>query len=78
MQTLFIFIKLLIRKLLQQFPNNVMCQPMVTGTNSTPIGIPNLGYSKETLCNANSSVMIQHGCENSPAVEQLHSVTAQP
>lgn len=32
---------------------------------------------KETLLSANISVVIQHSCENSMAVEQLNGVTAQ-
>ena len=46
-------------------------QMMVVGTNLMPIGIPNLGCSeKETLFSANSSTVIQHGCESSMAMSQ--------
>lgn len=48
---------------------------MVIGTNPMPKGIPNL-VKKEILCSANSSIVTQHGCENSTAVEEFDSVPA--
>lgn len=53
------------------------CQLIVIGINSTPTGILNLGCGEEEiLFSVNSSIVIQHGHENSMAVEQLNSVTA--
>lgn len=52
----------------------IYCQPMAIGIN----GAPGLGVLKnETLISPNSSIVIVHNCENSTAVKQLSSVTAQ-
>lgn len=54
------------------------CQPMVTGANSTLTDSPVWGVSKkETQFNAHSSIVIQHSSQNSTAMEQFNSVTAQ-
>lgn len=63
------------RKILEQ---DIRCQPMVVCTNSTLKGIPNLGCGEEgdfTQCK--QLYCIQHSCENSMAMEQLNSGTAQ-
>ena len=51
----------------------IYCQPIVIGINSAPIwGV----LKKETLISPNSSI-VTHNCENSPAVEQFDSASAQ-
>lgn len=50
---------------------------MVIEANSTQSGTPNLVVKKEILFSANSSIVIQHCCENSTTVEKLGNVTAQ-
>lgn len=51
---------------------------MVTGANSTPTGLPSLGCDKKgNLIQWHSSIVIQHGSQNSTAMEQFNSVTAQ-
>lgn len=46
------------------------CQQMIIGVNSTSTGTLNLHCLKRnTLFSANNSIVIQHDCENSTAVE---------
>ena len=49
----------------------IYCQPVVAGTNSMPIGTPNLGCSEERNCSVqNISIVIKQDYANSMAERQ--------
>lgn len=63
------------RKILEQ---DIRCQPMVVHINSTLKGIPSLGCGGEgNFIQCKQLNCIQNSCENSMAIEQLNSGTAQ-